>query len=264
MALFFLNELLLLWRQEKREQFPTWISIFTFALSSFFELSIYWFTSKALGNNLEYFGNYFQFVVLGQLVVFLPIHLLSCFSFGIKQARQYGTLDAYLLLPMVLEKKIVFCALGSILRNLFHWIVFFAQATLVFGLSLSLEQWVWLFLLQVIFLPLFLAAGLTAAGVFLYFGRGVGVFHIFAQALAIVSGVYFPLSIFPLLQGIGIASPFQLILELSRSTPFSIQPLQIGIWAAWSFFFLSLSPFILRFGLRAMQARGKLEFSQQI
>lgn len=264
MALFFLNELLLLWRQEKREQFPTWISIFGFGLSSFFELSIYWLTSKALGSDLQYFGNYFQFVVLGQLVAFLPIHFLSCFSFGIKQARQYGTLDAYLLLPIALEKKIFFCASGSILRNLFHWIVFFTLATLVFGFSLTLDQWGWIVLLQLIFLPLFLSAGITATGVFLYFGRGVGVFHIFSQALAILSGVYFPLSIFPLLQGIGNASPFQLILELSRGTPFFIQPSQIALWAVWSLLFLFLSPFILRLGLKAMRARGKLEFSQQI
>ena len=262
MASFFLSEILLLWKQEKREQFPTWLSIFAFALSSVFELSIYWFTSKALGNHLEYFGNYFQFVVLGQLVVFLPIHFLSCFSFGIKQARQFGTFDAYLLLPMPIERKIFTCAWGSILRNLFHWAIFFSLATLVFGFSLPLQKWIWIFALQLAFLPLFIAAGFMAAGVFLYFGRGIGVFHIVSQALAILSGVYFPLSIFPPLQTMGQASPFQLILQLSRETPFSAPGLSLGLWVIWSLLFLALAPLALRFGLQAMRIRGKLEFSQ--
>ncbi len=260
MAAYFLSSTLLLWRQEKREQFPSWFAIFTIILSTIFELAIYWFTSQALGANLENFGNYFQFVVTGQIVLFIPLHLLRAFSMGVREARAFGTLDAILILPTGLAKKVFLCAWGPILRNFFHLFLFVFFAVVIFGYRLELHIWTWLVLYQILFLPLFTALGLIAAGLYFFFGRGIGFFQMITQAIALLSGVYFPIHLFPALNSVSLLSPFHLILELSRN-PNALSGLAWLILGSWTILTVALTPFALRLGYTSMRRRGKLEFS---
>jgi hypothetical protein len=263
MASFFLNSTFLLWQQEKREQFPSLLAILTIFLGTIFELSIYWFTSKALGENLANFGNYFQYVVTGQIVLFLPLHLLSTFSLGLRESRNFGTLDAIFLLPMNLERKILYCAWGPILRNLVHLALFVALAVTCFEYRLDWQSWLWLGLYQILFFPLFIGLGFLSAGGYLYFGRGIGFFQMVTQAVALLSGVYFPTQVFPYLQNLAAISPFHLILDLSRGTQ-AIHGWAWIVFLAWSLLALLLAPIALRVGYTRMRRRGKLEFTHQI
>jgi ABC-type uncharacterized transport system permease subunit len=252
----------ILFFHELREQYPTKLAYLLFFVGSLLELIIYSFTSKAIGPNAVEYGNYFQFVVTGQLVLFLPIHLLGTFVFGIRDAQNKGILEPILLLPKSLNKKLIYLAAPNISRSVLHILIFSCFAFLLFGLHWGLETTLRILLLQILFLPLFLSIGIFSAGIYLWHGRGANSLHLFSQGLAILAGVYFPTSLFPdsLEEVTLFLSPFNLILDLSR-TPMASWGWNLFALILWSVILLPMAQLVLTRGYLRFRMRGRLDFA---
>lgn len=262
LSLFILPKLV--WKNEMRENFPAVFSKLAFAAGILLELSLYYFTSRTFGEQISLKeGSYFNFVIVGELAVMLPLGIVSALLFSARDGIQNGLLEFYMTLPGKKFTPLFTISLGPILRQLIYVVVFIFTAFALFGFRLSLEQFGWILLVQALALPGFLALGLIFTAFFLRYGRGASSFDFFLKAGMILSGVYFPTTVFPeIVQKLGILfSPINALVELCRMNPVhdSIPQMALASLLLWTISACVICPFLVSSSFQAIRRRGSIE-----
>jgi ABC-2 type transport system permease protein len=192
-------------------------------LGAVMSLLVYKFTSDAFGEAVApgfgiFGGDYFSYVVIGELAVAIPIMGFAALTRAVQQSISEGTFDHFQLSKRGPVVAFGFSALTMLPKELFRSLVLILVAILLFRLPLSLWAFVSLTVMQLLLLPLFLALGFVIAGLTLLFGRGAGLLTHLCAFLTIMAGVYFPVSVLPswLQTATRSLSPFTFTVETGR------------------------------------------------
>ncbi|MBT4761628.1 MAG: hypothetical protein HOO06_08035 [Bdellovibrionaceae bacterium] len=235
-------------KELKNNFFSKW-SYLTFILADLGSLFVYFYTAKAFIPKSDFSaqvgGDYFSFIVLGELTLLIPVTLLSLYSQQIKQCYFNGTLDLLRVSGRGIEKNIISLATPKLLIVLVKIIITFLFAILLFDFHMPLKVSFGFLVLQLISLPCFLGIGLAAAAVVIYFGRGDKALVVASNFLTVLAGVYFPLTVFSEnIQSILVNfSPFGLLLNTVREL--STGNLSLETNMVFIYFLVSLVIFLL-------------------
>jgi ABC-2 type transport system permease protein len=235
-------------------------------LSIVLNLIFFWYTSKAFGFSFkvglsDYRVDYFNYVVLGEMVLLIPAAILNGLTSTVQSAAADGTLEVFFLLPRRAQTTFIISALAIVPKEVVRIILTLIIATLAFGFKFSYSGLGGAVFLQIISLPIFLGMGLFAASLLVFFGRGKSVISHGGNILYIFAGIYFPLSVLPKsIQNIAkVFSPFTILLESTR-TLFSngfhnmaVTSAQIIFWDLLLFF---LGFWLLGLSFRRMINKG--------
>ncbi len=181
-------------------------------------LAVYWFTSRALGPALSFGGDYFTFVVIGEVALLLPLSLWSGVTTLVRNGTADGTLELFMTLPLPASLMCAFQSLARVPRELTRIVLLLSVAVTFFGLRLSTGQIVHLLIVECIAAPLFLGLGLLAAALLLRARRGLSALTQLGSLAAIFAGAYFPITTFPpTVQKVSLYfSPFTWVMESAR------------------------------------------------
>jgi ABC-type polysaccharide/polyol phosphate export permease len=236
-----------------REYFLNWWAPLTEILRFVLEYLIYFFTAKAFG---KIFDNYFSYVVLGELMFFVPIFLFMnvhrlAFIYGNEGMLDYqmatSTNPAHILilgtlagLPLQILRALLFVMIGYIFFN------FRIQKEVLFSALILLT----------VSMPAFLGLSMMGAAVLIRFQKGSALMGSLAHFLSIFAGVYFPLSVLPsFLQNVSHwSSPFTILLEGTRNAEIAWPAVTLVCWGLISF---SLGYFLLNQAFASIRKKGR-------
>jgi hypothetical protein len=258
----------LIWKNQWRQDFPSRYAWIGLCIGITLELLIYYFTSRAFGENLKgtfgIEGTYFQYVILGELVLWLPMACVAAFAGGLRDSHYIGVFERFLLLPWHPARLLLVFGVNTLLLGLLQHTLLLLIA-LCFGFRVSLERIPALLAFQALALPCFLAMGLCTAAIFLRYQRGLSVIGFATKASAILAGVYFPTTVFPSWIGENtLISPFNALLEGSRA----LQENKDFPWGAvyslmlWSIFLWIIAIPLSKSAVKALKKRGSVEIIQ--
>lgn len=185
-------------------------------------LGIYHFTSLAFESSVDsslaiYGVNYFEFIVMGEIVLALPLFFLEGAYRKVKQSLMDGVWDTLNYLNINRLKSILFLILTALPKELVRIFVTVLFSYLFFDFNLSLK-FVGVILCYVILtLPIFFGLGLIFCSLLLKTGRGQAAIGYFLTLMSIGAGGFFPLSVLPeKFVSFLYFFPYTLVLEESR------------------------------------------------
>lgn len=245
------------------------ISLAIDCANGFLVLSVYSLTSKAISQGFDgaatnFGGDYFRFVLTGELILFLPFSLLESFGRCLRPLIQERTLEQGLTTPISPLELLLAHAAALMPRRLVSLAIQIALAVFCFGYRIPLRSLTTVLAGQLAILPLCIAIGLLVSACFLRFGRGAGILGQVGFAIAILSGVYFPIQMLPLpLQWVSrFGSPFTGLVEAGRQAaagdPVSLFPLTVYLFVGSVAFGLAhwvWTRSVIRFRRRGCQLR---------
>lgn len=167
-----------------------------------------------------YDGGYFAYVVVGLALLRIVQSALTAFTTTIRQQQTTGTLEAALSAAASPRAVILGSAGYVVLRAMVTGVAMLALAV-PFGLraSPSVEGVVGVVAGMVLLVILFAALGIGVAAFTIVFKQAGPLTGLLAQALALLSGAYFPLDLLPgWLRMIGEALPFTWGLDVVRES----------------------------------------------
>jgi ABC-type multidrug transport system permease subunit len=163
----------------------------------FFYLSRFIDTTE-LADDESIGGDYFGFVTIGLVLIRMIDAALTSFARTLRAEQTQGTLEALLAAPSSPARVI----LGSSCYSLLYGVVvstLMLAVALAFGLELVVTPDVVVGVVVGVSasLVLFASLGVLVAAFIVVFKQGLGLLGLVSQALALLGGVYFPLSVFP-------------------------------------------------------------------
>lgn len=193
---------------------PFWV-LAAEMLASATGLAVYWFTSRAIGQAVSFGGDFFAYIVWGELALVIPLTLWNAVALQVKSATHDGTLEIFLTLPQPTSLVLAAQTLALLPREVLRILVTLTLASTIFGLPVSLSGLFGFGLWELSSIPFFIGLGLFGAAVLVRFQRGSSALAHAGSLLSVLAGVYFPLSTLPT----GLAelsrrfSPFTLLVE---------------------------------------------------
>lgn len=175
---------------------PIWVLVAEM-LASATGLAVYWFTSRAIGPALSFGGDFFAYVVWGELALVMPLTLWNGASLQVKSATHDGSLEIFLTLPQPASLLLAAQTLALLPRELFRVLVTLTLASALFGLPVSGTGLFGFALWELSAIPLFLGFGQLGAAVLVRFQRGASALAHLGSLLSVLAGVYFPLTAVP-------------------------------------------------------------------
>ena len=139
---------------------------------------------------------YFEFVMIGVVIVTVSGLLLQKVSTAIREERLMGTLEALLVTPTSPTTVQAGSAAFDVLHPDPHGVLLLVVAV-AFGLGFAPSGIVPSLVLLMCFVPFVWGLGLVAAAVIVTFRRGGGVIGFFMSVLGLASGAFFPLALLP-------------------------------------------------------------------
>lgn len=197
-----INALILFLIREKRSVFINKLSFFTRFIATLINFFFYYFASKAFIPQEDFFPpqqswSLFEFVIVGELTLFFVIDALVIFTQHMRQILGENILDSLLLTKTPLYQSLFLMSLSSFGISLFTLIFQILVFSLGFGFTYPFLSLLKVILLNLSFLPLFLGLGLLSAALLVFTRRGGGGLGAIIGSLGILSGAYFPISVFP-------------------------------------------------------------------
>ncbi len=237
-------------------QFPSWRNVIFQLLVASVSVALYYYTSRALQPTTELGGawqttNYFFYLLSGEIFIMLPIALTGNFSRSTRYLANQGILYEILANSSHKYKKLIASTLMLSIRECTSTVMILFIACVFFDFRFSLTGGALALLLLVSSLPLFLFLGATLGSLTLYFGRGDGVVTAYTLLLTVVSGLYFPIDVFPHALQIAIKAliPHAIYISAIRTTLLTgsmqlMHALLIAQFIVYAGIFLTLSRFI--------------------
>ncbi len=190
----------LLMKQEWRLNKWGWSSLLMLSLSAGFLLTFYWLTQKALhfeNSKLENGLSYFQFVFLGEVFLMFPFSIVLGSSRVLRQMKDQGVFDLIfssyrVFIPALFCQTLVWALLESVKVLLLILLVsLFGVPWAVIGQTLALLS------LSIFLIPASFGFGLISCALVLKLGRGDNLLPPIVLFTGLVSGAYFPTTVFP-------------------------------------------------------------------
>lgn len=165
-------------------------------------------------------SGYFGYVAIG-LATFTVIQTsLISFSRRLREEQTTGTFEALMTTPASPSAIILSSAVYEIVRATIDGLLILAAAILLFGLRLdtSAEGIAVALLTLIAALALFASLGVAVAALTVLFKRTTALLALIMSAIALLSGVYFPIDVLPhWIETIAAAIPFTWTLDLLRA-----------------------------------------------
>jgi ABC-2 type transport system permease protein len=173
-----------------------------------------------LGDASQLEEGYFAFVVVGLALMKFMQTGLTAFALQFRSDQSTGTLEALLVTPASQSLVVLGSATYDLLLAAASGILMLAIAVAFFGMSLTVSvSSVFILLLAIpASFGLFAAVGIVIAALTVVFKQVATIVNMTTTGIAILAGVYFPLSVLPgLLEDIAKAFPFSWALDLLRA-----------------------------------------------
>ncbi len=232
-------------------------------LMPFLSTSAFVFVYRALKAPPEYVG----FVVLGGAMTAFWLNVVWMMAAQLYWEKDAGNLELYFAAPMDLMSVLLGMALGGLVMSASRAVAVLAVATLVFGVTFAVEQWLLLGAVFALTLAALYGLGMVLASLFLMWGREA--WHLtqaMAEPVYFVSGLNFPVARLGLLGALAVATiPLAVGLDAMRQLAFagsnagSLPPeAEAGILIAMTVFFIAMARIFLRVLERLARVEGRL------
>ncbi len=244
--------------------------VFFEILLPFLATSAFVFVYRALNAPQQYVG----FVVLGGAMTAFWLNVIWMMAQQLWWEKSQGNLELYFAAPMSFMSVLFGMAIGGFVMSSTRAVVVLVVATLLYGVSFSVDQWA--LLLAVFFLTLaaLYGLGMVLAGLFLMWGREAWHLTQFLQEpVYFVSGLNFPVGRLGMLGALAVALiPLAVGLDAMRQLAFADDAYPAGtpppevevlILAAMTVFFLVVARFVLRILERMARHEGRLSIRWQ-
>lgn len=165
-------------------------------------------------------SGYFGYVAVGLATFTVVQTSLISFSRKLREEQTTGTFEALMTTPANPSLIILSSAVYEIARAAIDGFLILVAAVVLFGLALDTSaDGIALALLTLIAaLALFASLGVAVAALTVLFKRTTALLTLIMSAIALLSGVYFPVDVLPgWLQGIADVLPFTWTLDLLRA-----------------------------------------------
>ena len=160
---------------------------------------------------------YFEFVMIGVVIVTVSGLLLQKVSTAIREEQLMGTLEALLVTPTSPTTVQAGSAAFDVFFIPIRMAVLLVVVAVTFGLGMAPSGIAPSLVLLMCFVPFVWGLGLVTAAVIVTFRRGGGVIGFFMSILGLASGAFFPLALLPgWVQTIAEANPVAIVMEGTR------------------------------------------------
>lgn len=180
------------------------------------------FVYKSMNAPSDYLG----FVILGGAMTAIWMNVLWGMAAQFFWERESGNLTLYMLCPMSTMAVLVGMALGSGFSTFFRVIITFMIGKLIFGITLHVASYFWLFATFILTIAAVFSLGMMMASFFLLYGRDAwNILTVFMEPVFFLSGFYFPVKTlgYPL-GAIASLIPITLGLDAMRQLAFRLGP----------------------------------------
>lgn len=211
--------MMLLLKNILRDDYPKAWGILIEILSLILMLVVFWFTSQAFAPRSLDYGNYFDYLIIGELVLYLPLMLFQQnIRLGKKMGRR-GTFDFLYVNHKSVWRYFSQFTLLYFFKDAVKLLLLVILCQLFFTLPLNVGTLVMLFGYIFYLCVLFSLLGMTIGLSLIFWGRGEGVWGQFISLASVLGGAYFPIKVFPLwLQKISLLlNPITGFLEFGRA-----------------------------------------------
>ena len=200
--------------------------IFFEILLPFIATSAFVFVYRSLQAPPEYVG----FVVLGGAMTAFWLNVIWMMASQLYWEKSQGNLELYFAAPMSFMSILFGMALGGMVMSTTRAIVILAIASLVYGVTFSVDQWLLLGVVFVLTLTALYGLGMMLASLFLVWGREANqLTELFTEPVYFVSGLNFPVGRLGLLGALAIATiPLAVGLDAMRQLAFVGTALPFG------------------------------------
>lgn len=207
-----------LFRRQVRDRYPTKLAFLGELIGLLVSLTVYWYTARAFIPGSGFSGSYFDYLLIGEASLFLPLAFFHGLVRISRQTANEGVLELTQAFPI--RGWRIISALGAALApfELGRILLTLLIARMLFGFHADAGAILQFTLLQLIAAPAFLGLGLIASAIVLRFGRGETAIAWISSGAAILAGAYFPVSVLPeSIQTLSNwLSPFFVLLEATR------------------------------------------------
>jgi ABC-2 type transport system permease protein len=165
-------------------------------------------------------GGYFGYVAVGLALVQIVQVSFTSFARKLRDEQTTGTLEALVATPTSTSVIILSSAAYELLRATFWGLVLMLLSVTLFGLELDTDPISVMVAVAALVgcIGLFASLGVGIAAFTVIYKRGVGMLTFVVTALALLGGVYFPISTLPEpLETIGRLLPFTWALDVARA-----------------------------------------------
>jgi ABC-2 type transport system permease protein len=192
--------------------------VFFEILLPFLATSAFVFVYRALQAPPEYVG----FVVLGGAMTAFWLNVIWMMASQLWWEKSQGNLELYFAAPMSFMAILFGMAIGGLVMSSTRALVVLAVATLLFGVSFAVDQWLLLLAVFGLTLTALYGLGMCLASLFLMWGREA--FHLtqlFTEPVYFVSGLNFPVARLGLLGALALGTiPLAVGLDAMRQLAF--------------------------------------------
>lgn len=174
----------------------------------------------SLAADVEGGAGYFGFVVIGLALLRILSTGLNSFAMRLRNDQTSGTLEAVLASPVPSPVAILFSAAFDLLRAALFGTLMVVAAVAFFGLRLDTDPLGVLVALVTLAgsLAVFASVGLVLAAFTVVYKQSSAVLQIASNGVGVLSGVYFPLSVFPDgVQAVAEVIPMTWAVEVTRA-----------------------------------------------
>ena len=221
----------------KAQYYHRFTFIFEF-ISIVLSLTIYHFTSKAFEPAValqvsKYQVSYFNYIVIGDLFLAIPLYFLEAPFRNLRIATIEGTWQTLTSLPIGKFKILSVISFMDLPRTLLRSLITFIAAVMIFNLKVKASWLLLALVLQVAAIPFCFGLGIFVASFYILTGKGQSLVGYLSSLSAFFAGSLFPMEVFPTIvkKYSLILSPFSLLLESTRRVLYT-GDLKIGVIAA--------------------------------
>ncbi len=239
-------------------------------LLPFLATSAYVFVYRALQAPPEYIG----FVVLGGAMTAFWLNVIWTMASQLYWEKSQGNLELYFAAPINIMSILLGMAIGGMAMAASRAAVVLIVASIVYGVSFSVDQWFLLAVVFVLTLSALYGLGMVLASLFVVWGReAFQLTQLFTEPVYFVSGLNFPVGRLGLLGALAIATiPLAVGLDAMRQlafvgtdVPFDTPPPEVEalILVAMTVVFLLVARWLLRAMERMARREGRLSIRWQ-
>jgi ABC-2 type transport system permease protein len=225
---------------------------------------------RALNAPPEYVG----FVVLGGAMTAFWLNVIWMMASQLWWEKSQGNLELYFAAPMDIVAVLFGMAFGGMVMSSTRAVVVLVIATVLYGVTFSVTQWLLLLVVFLLTLMALYGLGMVLASLFLMWGREA--YHLtqfLQEPVYFVSGLNFPVGRLGMLGALAISLlPLAVGLDAMRQLAFADAAYPVGtpppeiealILVAMTAAFLALARFMLRTLERLARREGRLTLRWQ-
>jgi len=172
-------------------------------LATVFQLSLFFFLSRVINHssfdNQDLSGGYFAYAAVGLLVLTMVQASMGSFSLKLNEEQTTGTFEALMASPTSAWLIVLASAGYELVRAVISGAILIVVAVTVFGLRFDLGPGSLAVAVVALIgcLGLFAALGIAVAALTVIVKRTIGLLGLMFAGIALLAGVYFPLSVLP-------------------------------------------------------------------